>query len=67
MCMCIWKYDRVYFISMMILTFLIFISVYRYKDSFNTFTRMTSLLNAAGAHDDFSFFDILGDNFYDQV
>ena len=40
--------------------------MHRYKDDFDTFNRMTSLLNAAGAHNDFSFFNILGDNFYDQ-
>jgi len=37
-----------------------------YKDTFDTFNRLTSLLNAAAKHDDLDFWGILGDNFYDK-
>lgn len=39
----------------------------RYQESWNTFDRLTSLLNAASVHsDDINYFQLLGDNFYDQ-
>ena len=38
-----------------------------YQDKFGTFTRLTDLLNAMGSHDDLNFWQILGDNFYDQA
>ena len=38
-----------------------------YQNSFQTFNRTIELLNAINAYDDFSFWSILGDNFYDQV
>ena len=37
-----------------------------YKDQFDTFKRLTSLINAAFKHDDTDFWGILGDNFYDK-
>lgn len=37
-----------------------------YKKPFDIFEHLTSLLNAANAHDDNHFWMILGDNFYDQ-
>jgi len=38
-----------------------------YQGKFQTFSRTTELLNAINARDDVSFFQILGDNFYDQT
>jgi len=38
-----------------------------YQKTFNTFSRSTELLNAINSFDDVSFWNILGDNFYDQV
>jgi Calcineurin-like phosphoesterase len=38
-----------------------------YQTKFSTFERTTTLLNAINAHDDVSYFQILGDNFYDQA
>jgi len=37
-----------------------------YAHRFDTFARTTELLNAMMAHEDLSYFQILGDNFYDQ-
>lgn len=37
-----------------------------YQKAFNTFSRTTELLNAINSFDDVSFWNILGDNFYDQ-
>eukprot|EP00595_Chromulina_sp_UTEXLB2642_P001464 CAMPEP_0196765534 /NCGR_PEP_ID=MMETSP1095-20130614/9517_1 /TAXON_ID=96789 ORGANISM="Chromulina nebulosa, Strain UTEXLB2642" /NCGR_SAMPLE_ID=MMETSP1095 /ASSEMBLY_ACC=CAM_ASM_000446 /LENGTH=405 /DNA_ID=CAMNT_0042123769 /DNA_START=200 /DNA_END=1417 /DNA_ORIENTATION=- len=37
-----------------------------YKDKFDMFDHLTSLLNAINSHDDVHFWQILGDNFYDQ-
>jgi hypothetical protein len=37
-----------------------------YQNKFQTFERTTQLLNAIGAFDDVHFYQILGDNFYDQ-
>ena len=38
-----------------------------YKDTFQTFARMTSILNAVHQFSDTDFWMILGDNFYDQT
>lgn len=38
-----------------------------YKDKFSTFNHTTELLNAINAWDDTHFWQILGDNFYDQT
>jgi len=37
-----------------------------YQKTFSTFSRTTELLNAINAFEDVSFWNILGDNFYDQ-
>ena len=38
----------------------------KYKDTFKMFSSLTGVLNAAFEHEDLSFYQILGDNFYDQ-
>ena len=38
-----------------------------YQNTFQTFNHTTELLNAINEFDDVSFWNILGDNFYDQV
>lgn len=38
-----------------------------YARKFDTFNHLTSLLNAINSHDDVHFWNILGDNFYDQT
>lgn len=38
-----------------------------YAKKFEMFDHLTTLLNAVNAHDDVSYWNILGDNFYDQV
>jgi hypothetical protein len=38
-----------------------------YKDKYNTFNHVTELLNAMTATNEIGFWQILGDNFYDQV
>ena len=38
-----------------------------YKDKFNTFNHTTELLNAINSWNDTHFWQILGDNFYDQT
>ena len=49
----------------------IFLTLYcdvdRYANTFDTFNRITEILNAVLAHDDTHYYQILGDNFYDQV
>lgn len=37
-----------------------------YKDKYNTYDHMGELLNAMNANNDISFWQVLGDNFYDQ-
>lgn len=37
-----------------------------YKDKYDTFNRFTQLINAINLNDDISYYQILGDNFYDQ-
>jgi hypothetical protein len=37
-----------------------------YKEKYDTFNRFSSLINAINARDDSTFYQILGDNFYDQ-
>jgi hypothetical protein len=38
-----------------------------YAKKFDTYNHLTSLLNAINSHDDVHFWNILGDNFYDQT
>lgn len=37
-----------------------------FQNQFQIFNRTVELLNAINGHDDVSFWQILGDNFYDQ-
>ena len=39
----------------------------KYKDTWQMFNRLSGILNTINAHDDVSFYQILGDNFYDQT
>jgi hypothetical protein len=39
----------------------------RYEEKWQMFTTLTSLLNAASSHPDLHYWQILGDNFYDQT
>jgi hypothetical protein len=41
--------------------------VCRFGKQFDTYNRMTEFLNVVMAADDVHYFQILGDNFYDQV
>ena len=38
----------------------------KYKDQWDMFNHLTGILNTINAYDDVSFYQILGDNFYDQ-
>lgn len=38
-----------------------------FQDTFDMFNHTVELLNAVNAHDDVSFWQVLGDNFYDQT